>query len=406
MHATQRSDRKGKRHPGHALMAAVLALSMVDGAQAAPPQPVWVGVWRGTVGEAPVQVCLQHADYGDFGAYYYLRHLGIISIGRLAKQEEWTEAPFSDKAAQGPLWHFSAVSGSRLQGTWSQGAKKLPFVLTPVPMPGASGDDMERPCGSKTFSLPRFTRPVITTRPASLRGVAYTRVLASPGKQFGDSATETFQLQGTTPAIRRVNAALYKPVPTGPEADYFTCSMQALGANGLDGDLSSTITPLIITADWMVLQDGEENACGGAHPNADVLYQSWDLRKGARINLYDWFTRAALTQTLHDANSKEPYVTVAFTAAFRKLIDETVPPGEAECGDALKEADTWNPRLTETGMAFTPELPHVVQACADDAEIPAARLMPYLTPEGRQAMTGFLAQVRLLPPPGKGAATR
>jgi hypothetical protein len=383
-------------------MAAAVASTMVSGAQAASLQPVWVGVWRGTVGEAAVQVCLQHADYGDFGAYYYLRHLGIISIGRLATGQEWTEAPFSDKAAQGPLWHFSVVSASRLQGTWSQGAKNLPFTLARLPMPGASDDDAERPCGSKVFSLPRLTKPVITTRASSLRGVAYTRVLADPGKQFADSATETFQLHGTTPAIRRVNAALYKSVPTGPEADYVTCSMQALGANGLDGELSSTTTPLIITADWMVSQDVENNSRGGAHPNADVLYQSWDLRKGARINLYDWFTRAALTQTIHDPRSKNPYVTVTFTAPFRKLIDEAVPQGEAECKDALKEADTWNPRLTEQGMAFTPELPHAVQACADDAEIPAARLAPYLTPEGRQAMTAFLAQARLLPPAGKG----
>lgn len=37
-----------------------------------------------------------------------------------------------------------------------------------------------------------------------------------------------------------------------------------------------------------------------------------------------------------------------------------------------------------------------------DAEIPAARLAPYLTPEGRQAMTAFLVQARLLPPPKTG----
>jgi hypothetical protein len=273
-------------------------------------------------------------------------------------------------------------------------------------MPGAAEDDAERPCGSKAFSLPRVTRPVITTRAASLRGTAYTRVLADPGKQFEDSATETFQLAGTTPAIRRINAELYKSVPTGPEADYVTCSMQALAANGLDGDLSSTITPLLITAGWMVLQDVENNSCGGAHPNADVLYQSWDLRKGTKINLYDWLTKAALTQTLHDPHGKNPYVTVTFTAPFRKLIADALPQEEAECKDALKEADTWNPRLTETGMAFTPELPHAVQACADDAEIPASRLAPYLTPEGKQAMMAFLAEVRLLPPAGKGKATR
>jgi len=62
----------------------------------------------------------------------------------------------------------------------------------------------------------------------------------------------------------------------------------------------------------------------------------------------------------------------------------------------------WQPRLTDRGMAFTPELPHAVQACADDADFPAARLAPYLTPAGKQAMAAFLAQVKLLPPAGTG----
>ena len=49
--------------------------------------------------------------------------LGIIILGRFGTQPTWTEAQNSDKGTQGPLWHFSAVSSSRLQDNRSQGSK-------------------------------------------------------------------------------------------------------------------------------------------------------------------------------------------------------------------------------------------------------------------------------------------
>jgi hypothetical protein len=82
-------------------------------------------------------------------------------------------------------------------------------------------------------------------------------------------------------------------VPTGPDnALYFTCSMAALAQNGVDGDASSTLTPAVLTAGWLVVQDAENGDCGGAHPNSSIVYTTWDLRGGTKANLYDWFTKA------------------------------------------------------------------------------------------------------------------
>jgi hypothetical protein len=79
----------------------VVSSIMAPLAYADSAAPAWAGVWRGTIGTAAVQGCLQHKDYEDDGA---------------------------------------------------------------------------QPCGNTAFSLPRFTPPAITTRPAQLMGVAYTRV--------------------------------------------------------------------------------------------------------------------------------------------------------------------------------------------------------------------------------------
>ena len=388
------------------ILSAISApLAFADGAGPQWAGPQWAGVWRGTIGTAAVQVCLQHQDYGDAGAYYYLRHLGIISLGTLDRKAGrgatagtvpvWTEAPFSDKAGKGPLWHITSVAAGHLRGTWSDGAKTLPIDLTGVPLAAwGTDDDPLRVCGNKAFSLPRFTPPVVTTRPARLMGAAYARVLINPGKQFQDSESETFQLSGTSPAIGRVNAELVKTVPTGPDnAMYFTCSMAALAQNGLDGDASSTLTPVVLTPGWLVVQVSESDDCGGAHPNTSLDYTTWDLHSGAKVNLYDWFTGAALTQTTNAPGTTDAYVTVAFTPAFRKLIDRAYPRRDSDCMEAERDADTWTPHLTPQGIAFTPQFAHVEMACTDDAVIPFAILAPYLGASGKTHIAAFRADL-------------
>jgi hypothetical protein len=370
-------------------------------ARAAPPAsraPAWHGVWRGTIGSAAVQVCFQHTDYADFGAYYYMRHLRIISLGAVDGKagapagKVWTEAPNSDQADKGPLWRMTAIANGRMTGVWTDKGRSLPIALTAVagdkPAKGDAADD--QPCGSEIFNLPRFTKPVVTTQPAKAGGVTYTRVRVDIGKQFPDSGFETFQLAGTTPAVRRVNAELYKDVPTGPgHADYFQCAMDALGQNGIDGDATSTLSPETLTPSFLVVADSESEDCGGAHPNSGTSYQTWDLRTGAKIDLYGQFTKAALTRTTQDS-----YTSAAFTAPFQAMILAAFPASDPDCKEAIKTADDWSVRLTAKGMAFTPSLPHVAEACTDDAVIPYARLAPYLTANGKALAAQFEAEAK------------
>ncbi len=381
--------------------ASTLACAAAAAQAVAAQSPAWHGVWRGTIGAAAVQVCFQHTDDNDFGAYYYMRHLQIISLGQVEPKggapagQVWTEAPFSDKAAEGPLWHITAVGNGRMNGVWTQGGKSLPIALVAVAREKPAKGDDDQPCGSETFSLPRFTKPVVTTRPAKVDGIAYTRVMVDIGKQFGDSGFETFQLAGATPAIRRINAELYKDVPTGPEhADYFQCTLSALGQNGLDGDATSTLSPETLTTSFMVEADAESGDCGGAHPDSGTSYETWDLRTGTKIDLYGDFTKAALTRTVQDAGTKNAYTEVTLTPAFKAMIIAAFPAGDPDCKEAVQTADDWAARLTPRGMAFTPDLPHVVAACIDDAVIPYGKLAPYLTADGKALAAAFAAETK------------
>ena len=294
-----------RRHIITALGVAMLALPSAVWANT--PAPVWNGVWRGTIGTAAMQACMQSDGLDNpFGAYFYMRHLGIISIGSLSSKApadggppNWTENPLSDHPEKGPIWSFTQISRDQMSGTWSDGKKRLPIKLTRVPIeknaPAYAGDG---PCGSLAFNMPRYTKPVITTKPAVLDGVAYTSVLVDASKKGSDDPDSgSFQLIDNTPAIARVNRALNKDIPTGPANDInFQCSISALSANGMDGDASSSTHPLIITHSWMVSAQDSQDDCGGAHPNSDTSYTTWDLRKGEAISLFDWFNAAALTQ--------------------------------------------------------------------------------------------------------------
>jgi hypothetical protein len=395
------------------LVAALLLLAapLADAGQA--PGPAWEGVWRGTIGELPVAVCLQHRDGDDFGAYYYLRHLSIISLGTLPPGDQagpagslvWTEQPDADHPEKGPLWHLTGVAHDHLGGTWSDGKTTLPIALSPVPIPApaaASGaDDPDSDvCGSLAFSMPRYTKPTITTGHAALDGTGYDRVTVTAGKQFGTDfqpEVETFQLPGTTPAIARVNAALRRDIPTGPDDDLnFQCSISALGANGYDGGASSSTVPEIITGSWMVSRNNASSDCGGAHPNADIAYTTWDLREGAPVAIEDWFNAEALTKTVQNPGTKDELTTITYTDAFRKLIGEAYARArgdDADCLDAVKDEDEWDAHLARDGVAFYPSLPHVVQACAENAVIPYTKLAPYLNARGMTGVASFRAEL-------------
>ncbi len=375
-----------------------LTITLLAGGTAAAhaAAPAWHGVWRGTIGTSKVQVCLQHTDYQDFGAYYYMRHLQIIRLEAPDKPAgkdlaTWTEGDASAPSAQNPQWHVTAVKNGHLDGTWTGNGKSLPIALTSVAMDKDSDD---QPCGSMAFSLPRFTKPAVTTKPAKVDGIAYTRVVADIDKAFSDSSFETFQLLGTSPAIRRINAELYKDVPKDAgHADYFQCSMDAL-AQGWNGSRTSEIKPETLTPGFMVVADSESWDCGGAHPDANTSYQTWDLRKGTKIDVYGLLTGSALARTVHDKGTANEYSEITYTAPFKAMILRAFPAADADCKDAVETTETWNARLTASGMAFTPELPHVAAGCVDDAVIPFAKLQPYLTPDGKALVAAFQAEVK------------
>ena len=57
-------------------------------------------------------------------------------------------------------------------------------------------------------------------------------------------------------------------------------------------------------------------------------------------------------------------------------------PRIADCEETVRSHEYWNIGLTRDALLFTPDLPHVAQACGEEFTIPFARLRPFLTEEG------------------------
>lgn len=364
------------RRAGLALAMIATCCSSYAHAASLPPEP-W-GIWSGEIGKQAVQVCFQKTSWGEFGAYYYLSHLGIIvlqpSHTGSSSGIEWSEDSSAKKPAASPRWMLRPVRNDRLTGTWTVAEKELPIALVRVRPSTPDG----AACGDASFSYWRAVKPVITRSRKSVDGIGYTALIAKVGKHF-DASLSSFQLDGAAPAIGRINAGLRATLPSRAEdSDYFGCMMSNLGSNGSDGEYGDDITPVLLTRRWMVIQRISSSSCGGAHPNYGVEWQTYDLAAGESVDLWTWLNPVAATVT-----PRNGYSDVEITPGLRTLLTQHWPRSDDDCSDVAEYASRWNVRLTREGFAFTPSLPHAGLACVDDVELSFAQLAPLLNNKGR-----------------------
>ncbi|WP_174298945.1 hypothetical protein [Sphingomonas bacterium] len=347
-----------------------------------PPSPAWQGVWQGTIGTLPVRACLKRDGVGDgMGSYYYLSRLRTIRLEQQGTGKVWTEGWSSSSGPPAPRWTFAQVGRDRLTGAWQDGGRTLAFRLSRV-----SGDDGEAPCGSEAFNGPRWRPLSIAETPASKDGVHYRRLVFGAGPAFPDLSMQGFALIGDDPATRRINAGLRAQVP-GAREDWRGCIISGLEAHGVDGELTAALAPTLITRRWLGAALTQDDDCGGAHPNNAEMPVTFDRATGAAVRLHDWLTDAALDR--REASADLP---PTVRPAFRRLIVARAGDVEPECRDALLEENYWDIGLDRRGLTFRPELPHVVQACADDVLMPWPSLARFLTAAGRAGHASLSAR--------------
>jgi len=337
------------------------------------------GVWTGTVGTFPVNVCLQvqSGDSFNFGGYYYLSHLKLISLqaGDKANAGKWTEGDDPDKPDA--IWSI-AMKGDDISGSWAGNGKTLDVNLHRLAK--LTGDDVDSPCGSGVFFNPRVSDPKIKETPSTLDGQAYTKIEVDAGKQF-DVSYETFQLKGSGEGVAKINKLL---MPGGGK-DYVECLQQA-ATMGRDGDYEVTNTPKILTPHWLVVEESDGSSCGGAHPVNSSDETVYNPATGETLDLTKWLAPGAIKDGM-------------LQGKLNKLVQAKYAKGRSgdddkECVDAVKSPDGWSISLSKQGVVFLPALPYVAVACADPVEVGFNDVAPFLNAEGKKQLADFRSEVK------------
>ena len=333
------------------------------------------GVWRGTLGTAPIQVCLERNGLDELqGSYFYLKHLRPIALrieGNVLHEEG------------GAVWTLRKGAGASLEGTWQQAKRALPFRL--APMAWRPAQTWDSPCGSRAFIAPRLKPITISRRaPQGKARFAYDELHYDVGAAFDSVQIASFALKPQLPGDAAINAAVaLEPLKPGSVADFAECMGGNLSSLGTDGDFSLILTPNAILGDFLTVAVLQGYFCGGPHPDAVTTYRTFDRRTGKEFALTDWLASSARQPIDGDTSASS---LVQPTEALRKLIVAHFPRPTDDtdgCFDLVASAEFWTISLTSEGLAFEPSLPHTAAACGDVAPLTFSALAPYLSSAGK-----------------------
>jgi len=344
------------------ILAALAALAL---APAGVPQ----GLYDGTIGDLPVRLCLAE----ERGAYYYRSRLVPIVLSPV----EGSPGVFGEGyGKKEPSLTLRGAAGGALGGEWRSGSRRLPVRLRSIPFDKDEFED--DPCGSQAFQAPRLDGVRIVRSEVVQAGQGITLLTLDTRGHFPDFSVVSFQLPGGGPAVTRINRRLFEAFQESDEADWKGCDRNGLSGGGLGASYDVELKLTLATRRWLAVMERGGGWCGGAHPDSYSTPLLFDRRDGREVELLDWLSPRAVDRQVLEGMA-EPYLTL--TTAFRADLMRRYRHDE-ECTEVVTETEGWSAELRRQGIAFVPSLPHVVQACEEEALLSWAALAPWLSASG------------------------
>ena len=146
----------------------------------------------------------------------------------------------------------------------------------------------------------------------------------------------------------------------------------------------ATARVAFLSRDALSVTVGFYHNCGGAYPNYGTLGRTYSLATGGEVALESLFSnferdRPAILRALYGDVLDE---------ALRRVATLDPERPERDCADVIARTYgddagapySFNFALTPRGVRVWPEFPHVIQACAEENEVPYARLLPFTAP--------------------------
>lgn len=332
------------------------------------------GVYRGTLGNDAIAVCINPAVGGSQTGSYYLARLpepvGLEKTGASWRTEEGGEFRLE-------------ASGSGLSGQGHLEAKtaNAPLKLNRVP----SGD--ERPCASDAYNLAieRASRIVPGVEPENFAGQSY-RTLTVNGNQSRELSVQSIELLGQGTGVGRINSQLRELLPQTPlemSNTFYDCRRDNLGERGQDGQFQLRVQPELWTSRWFGVSTTVDSYCGGANPDYRISHRTWDLKTGEELDLWRWIAGGrVVTDELGSATYSEAPAALN-TLLLAKATGSRAP---ATCAAALRGNRNYLLRLSDRGLVFSTRFAAAQRDCNTDIEVPFDTLKPFLSPEGKQAL--------------------
>ncbi|MFL6747181.1 MAG: hypothetical protein ACJ8E6_00595, partial [Sphingomicrobium sp.] len=257
-----------------------------------------------------------------------------------------------------------------------------------IRLPFTTSEEFSTACASLAFVLPILAATRIAKTSARDHGLAVEKwSLAYPDDSI---SVESFQVNGSGPAIAAINRRLREPFDKA-DAGWKWCLRNA-GSFG--ADYHDEIKTKLVTARWLSVNSFNESFCGGAHPNNSNQPLLFDRRTGKITDLYSWFGNADINREKVEGYSE---TIDSPTGKLFELIIKLHPrtgDKDDECGDAVETASSWMLELRAEGIAFTPDLPRVVMACGDELVLPWAKLTPFLSATGKREVAAMRTELR------------
>lgn len=347
------------------------------------PRIARYGLWQGSIGTQNVMVLL--APQACDARYYYRKHLFSISLAEKDRRQGrvWRESPDTDREA---TWTFSVLSldGRTLTGEWvsRDGQHRQPIRLNLMALtPAKEGGDGKAiyDCTllhNKAFDAPRIAHVL------QKRTVADSDSIFQGGDgsyRYRPVSILGGQIKGfTLPDISRyprLRQAM-ENWESDSVAQYYDCAFGMASSNGA-ADFYFELSPLFWDARMLVLRETYSNDCGGAHPNGGVSdYRVWDLVTDHPVAVWKWIKGS--DNYIHITSKRLQNL---LAARYSRRNE----PGDDSCANILDGNEYYLMYPRSTGMVFSPSLPHVVQTCEEDIEIPWVEMRPFLSPAGKKA---------------------
>lgn len=181
------------------------------------------------------------------------------------------------------------------------------------------------------------------------------------------------------PAEQRVNATLTQLNRRVTQA-VKECDASALewskqmGDTAKDNDITSSdwsrkVQVTMAGPHFLSLVASDDTFCGGAHPNGDQMALVFDMTTGVPVNWTTLVAKSAGASSYSDTITDGSTVGALILPALQKM---NIDAADADCKDAFGDPQSfllWPDAKSGTLVAQPFDLPHVVQACAQEIHL-------------------------------------